>query len=99
MVVNVVVVIITCSQQSKQQMFKERESIEAKGVEDWQQEKHLQNLFIEIVRQQHSGTENQPSTIHEGSLQNNWDGLPNNPTIVQPIKRNLINEANQQPII
>ncbi len=53
-------------------MFKERELVKAKGVEDWQQEECLRDLFIEIVRQlQHSGVENQPTTINEGSLQNN----------------------------
>jgi hypothetical protein len=53
-------------------MFKERELVKAKGVEDWQQEECLQDSFIEIVRQlQHSGAKNQPTTINEGSLQNN----------------------------
>jgi hypothetical protein len=31
-------------------MFKERELVKAKGVEDWQQEEHLQDLFIETIR-------------------------------------------------
>jgi hypothetical protein len=53
-------------------VFKERELVKAKGVEDWQQEECLRDSFIEIVRQlQHSGAENQPITINEGSLQNN----------------------------
>jgi hypothetical protein len=62
-------------------VFKERELVKAKGAEDWQQEEHLRDLFIETVRQlQHSGAENQPTTINEGSLQSYWAGLPNNPT-------------------
>jgi hypothetical protein len=31
-------------------VFKERESIKNKGVEDWQQEKHLWDSFIETIR-------------------------------------------------
>ncbi len=89
MLVNVVVVITTCNQQSEQQVFKEREPVKAKGVEDWQQEEHLRDLFIEIVKQlQRSGVENQPTTINKGSLQNNWVGLPNNPTTTQLVERN-----------
>jgi hypothetical protein len=39
-------------------MFKEREPTKMKGVEEWQQEEHLRDSFIEIVRQlQHSGVE------------------------------------------
>jgi len=50
-------------------VFKEREAFKAKGVEDWQQKEHLKDLFIEIVKQlQHSGVENKPTTINEGSL-------------------------------
>jgi hypothetical protein len=44
--VNVVAVVTTYNEQSKQQIFKE-ELVKAKGAEDWQQEKCL---FIEIVR-------------------------------------------------
>jgi hypothetical protein len=36
--VNVIVVITTCSQQSKQHVFKKRELVKAKKIEDWQQE-------------------------------------------------------------
>ncbi len=49
--INVVVVVTTRSQQPKQQVLKERESIKAKGVEEWQQKKRLRNSFIEIVKQ------------------------------------------------
>jgi hypothetical protein len=39
-------------------VFKERELVKTKGVEEWQQEKHLRNFFIEIIKQlQHSGVE------------------------------------------
>jgi hypothetical protein len=31
-------------------MFKERELVKAKGIEDWQQEKRLHDLFIETIR-------------------------------------------------
>ncbi len=41
MLVNVVVVVTTYNEQSKQQIFKERELVKAKGAEDWQQEKCL----------------------------------------------------------
>jgi len=57
-------------------------------------------LFIETVKQlQHSGAGKQPTTINEGSLQSNWAGLPNNPTMTQPIKNNWISEANHQLVI
>ncbi len=36
---NVITIVTTCSQHSKQHVFKERELIKAKGVEDWQQKK------------------------------------------------------------
>jgi hypothetical protein len=49
--INVVAAITTRSQWLTHQMFKERESVKAKGVEDWQQEKRLWDSFIEIVRQ------------------------------------------------
>ncbi len=89
MPVNVVVVVTTHNQQSKQQMFKGREPIKTKGAKYWQQEERLLVLFIEIVRQlQHSGVENQPTTINEGSLQNNWVGLPNNLATTQLVERN-----------
>jgi hypothetical protein len=31
-------------------VFKEKELIKTKGAQDWQQEEHLQDSFIEIVR-------------------------------------------------
>jgi hypothetical protein len=38
-------------------VFKEREPVKAKGTKDWQQEKHIQDSFIKIVKQlQHGGT-------------------------------------------
>ncbi len=37
MPVNVVVVVTTYNQQSKQQVFKEKESVKAKKYEEWQQ--------------------------------------------------------------
>jgi hypothetical protein len=81
-------------------MLKERESVKAKGVKDWQQDEHLRNLYIEIVRQlQHSGARKQPTTINEGSLQSNWARLPNNLTMTQPIKNNRISETNHQLVI
>jgi hypothetical protein len=39
--INVVVVVTTYNQQPKQHVLKERESVQAKGVEEWQQKKHL----------------------------------------------------------
>jgi hypothetical protein len=33
--VNVIVAITTCNQQSQQQVFKERESVKIKGVDEW----------------------------------------------------------------
>ncbi len=42
-------------------MFKKRGPIKAKRIENWQQEEHLQDSFIEIVKQlQHGGTDKQP---------------------------------------
>jgi hypothetical protein len=39
------------------------------GAKEWQQEKHMRDSFIKIVKQlQHSGVEKQPTTINEGSL-------------------------------
>jgi hypothetical protein len=32
-------------------MFKEKELVKAKRVEDWHQEEHLRDSFIEIIRQ------------------------------------------------
>jgi hypothetical protein len=56
--VNVVAFITTHSQQSKQHEFKKRELVKAKRIEDWQQEEHLQDSFIEMVKQlQHGGTD------------------------------------------
>jgi hypothetical protein len=50
-------------------VLKERKPVKAKGVEDWQQKKHLQDLNIEIVRQlQHGGTNKQPTTINKEPL-------------------------------
>jgi hypothetical protein len=31
-------------------VLKERKPVKVKGVENWQQDEHLQNSFIEIVR-------------------------------------------------
>jgi hypothetical protein len=54
-------------------VFKERESIKAKGAKKWQQGKCLQDSFIETIKQlQHSGAEKQPTTINESSLQSSW---------------------------
>jgi hypothetical protein len=37
-------------------VFKERELVKTKGVEEWQEKKHLQDSFIETIKQiQHSG--------------------------------------------
>jgi hypothetical protein len=37
-------------------VFKEREPVKTKGVEEWQQKERLWDSYIEIVRQlQHSG--------------------------------------------
>ncbi len=81
-------------------MFKERELVNTKGVKELQQEECLWDSFIEIVRKlQHSGVEKQVVIINEGSLQSNWVGLPNNPTMTQPIVSNRTSEMNQQPII
>jgi hypothetical protein len=44
-------------------VFKGRELIKAKGIEDWQQEEHLQDSFIKTIRQlQHSKAEKQHAT-------------------------------------
>ncbi len=81
-------------------MFKERELVKAKGVEDLQQEKHLWDSFIETLRQlQHGGVEKQLATVDEGLLQNNWVGLPNNFTTTQLNENNQTGKVNQQPVI
>jgi hypothetical protein len=49
--INVVVVIIICNQQPKQQVLKERELVKAKGVEDWQRGEHVHDSFIKTIRQ------------------------------------------------
>jgi hypothetical protein len=67
-------------------VFKERESIKAKGAEEWEQEKHLRDSFIKTIKQlQHiySGAKKQPTTINESSLQSNWVRLLDNPTTIQ----------------
>jgi hypothetical protein len=39
-------------------VLKERELVKAKGAKDWQQEEHLWDSFIEVVKQlQHGGTD------------------------------------------
>jgi hypothetical protein len=76
-------------------VFKEREL-----VEDWQQEEHLWDSYIETIRQlQHGGTNKQPNIINEESLQSNRVGLPDNSTIIQPVENNQIGDVNQQPLI
>ncbi len=93
--INVVASITSHNQQSKQHVFKERESIKAKGAEKWQQEKHLQDSFIKTIRQlQHSWAEKQPTTINESSLQSSWVRLLDNPTTIQLVERNQTNEVN-----
>jgi hypothetical protein len=43
--------------------------VKANETKDWQQEEHLQDSFIETIRQlQPSGVEKQHATINEGSL-------------------------------
>jgi outer membrane cobalamin receptor len=44
--INVIVVVTTRSQQSKQRVFKEKELAKTKGVEQWQQEERLHGFFI-----------------------------------------------------
>jgi phosphoribosylpyrophosphate synthetase len=57
-------------------------------------------LFIESVKQlQHSGAKKQFATINEGSLQSNWVGLLDNPTMTQLAISNQAGEVNQQPVI
>ncbi len=87
--INVVANVTTHIKQSEQQVFKERELVKTRGAKDWQQEKCLWDLFIEIVKQlQHSGAENQHTTINEGLLQSNWVGSPNNPATTKLVERN-----------
>ncbi len=81
-------------------MFIKRELIKTKGAKDWQEEKHIQDSFIEIIRHlQHDELKKQLATINDSSLQNNGAGLPDNPTTTQLIESNRTSEANQQPII
>jgi hypothetical protein len=50
-------------------VFVEIKPIKTKGVEDWQQEEHLWDSFIEtIIQLQHDGARKQLATINEGSL-------------------------------
>jgi hypothetical protein len=51
LLVDVVAIITTHSQQSKQHVFKERELVKIKGAKEWQQEECLRDFFIEIVGQ------------------------------------------------
>jgi hypothetical protein len=67
-----VVVIVTIHNQQLKHVFKERESIKAKGAEDWQQKKHIRDSFIENVKHlQNGGIVKQPTIINEESLQMN----------------------------
>jgi hypothetical protein len=76
-------------------VFKEREPVKAKGTKDWQQEKHIQDSFIKIVKQlQHGGTNKYHVTINKESLQSNWARLSNNPTTTQPVVKNRTSEVN-----
>jgi len=77
-------------------VFKERELVKTKGAKKWQQEEHLQDFFIETIRQlQHNGVEKQPAIINEGSLQSNWVRLLDNSTMTQLVVSNQIDEMNQ----
>jgi hypothetical protein len=87
--INVVVVVTTCSQQSEQHVFKETELGKAKGAEDQRQEEHLWDSFIKIVKQlQIGGTDKQPTIINEELLCSNSVGLLNNSTTTQSNKKN-----------
>ncbi len=46
MSVNVTIVVTICNQQPEQQVFKIKELVKAKEVEDWQFKKRLQYSFI-----------------------------------------------------
>jgi len=48
--ITVLTIVTTCSQQSKQHVFKERELVNTKGVKELQQEECLWDFFIAIVR-------------------------------------------------
>jgi hypothetical protein len=50
-------------------VFKEREPVKVKGTEDWQEEKHLQDSFMETIRElQQGGIDKQHATINKGLL-------------------------------
>jgi hypothetical protein len=54
--VNVVVVVTSQSQQLEQHVFKEKELVKTKRTKDWQKEARLHDLVIETIKQlQHSG--------------------------------------------
>jgi len=50
-IVNVIVVVMTCSQVPKQQVFKEGESMKAKVIANWQTKDQMRDLFIHIIWQ------------------------------------------------
>jgi hypothetical protein len=81
-------------------VFKERELVKTKGAKEWQQEECLHDSVIETIKQlQHSGAKKQHAIINEGSLYNNWAGLPDNSTTIQSVVNNQTGEVNQQLVI
>jgi len=49
--INVVIVMMTCSQVLKQQVFRERESMKAKAITDCQIEEQLHDFFIHTIKE------------------------------------------------
>jgi prephenate dehydrogenase len=67
--VNVVVVVTTHSQQLEQHVLKDRKLVKAKGAKDWQREERLHDSFVKIVKQlQRGGTNKQPTITNKEPL-------------------------------
>jgi hypothetical protein len=98
--INVIIVIATCSDQLEQHELKEREPVKAKGIKYWQQEKCLQDSFIEIVRHlQHGENDKQPTTTTKEPFQSNWVGLFDNSIITQVVGNNQTNGMIKQLVV
>ncbi len=74
--VNVVVIVTTCSQVPKQHVFKECELVKEKAVIDQQTEEQLRDSFIHTIRElQGSDLTSQTFVNLNGPLHSNWVGL------------------------
>jgi hypothetical protein len=75
-IVNVVIVVMTCSQIQKQLVFRELEPVYAKVATNWQSEEHMRDSFVHIIRElQGSDSISQAPIEFNEPFHLNWVGL------------------------